>query len=125
MNLLRVAGDLSSLRDALIQIVLRLETHVLKDRDGGHNPAVGAESVYPGSTGLPLPSVLPSVPQMGKMATDQCLHIHPSYMEDIRSNDRDFRVQIFTWGDRIAHISGTVEQKRTAENLIQAFIMAI
>ncbi|XP_004293638.1 PREDICTED: KH domain-containing protein At4g18375-like [Fragaria vesca subsp. vesca] len=27
-------------------------------------------------------------------------------------------------GDRIAHISGTAEQKRTAENLIQAFIMA-
>ena len=27
-------------------------------------------------------------------------------------------------GDRIALISGTSEQKRTAENLIQAFIMA-
>lgn len=27
-------------------------------------------------------------------------------------------------GDRIAHISGTPEQKRAAENLIQAFIMA-
>lgn len=27
-------------------------------------------------------------------------------------------------GERIAHISGTPEQKRTAENLIQAFIMA-
>jgi len=28
-------------------------------------------------------------------------------------------------GDRIALISGTPEQKRAAENLIQAFIMAI
>lgn len=27
-------------------------------------------------------------------------------------------------GDRVAHISGTPEQKRSAENLIQAFIMA-
>jgi poly(rC)-binding protein 2/3/4 len=27
-------------------------------------------------------------------------------------------------GDRIARISGTLEQKRAAENLIQAFIMA-
>lgn len=27
-------------------------------------------------------------------------------------------------GDRVAIISGTSEQKRTAENLIQAFIMA-
>ena len=27
-------------------------------------------------------------------------------------------------GDRIAQISGTAEQKRTAENLIQAFMMA-
>lgn len=27
-------------------------------------------------------------------------------------------------GDRLAHISGTSEQKRTAENLIQAFVMA-
>lgn len=66
-----MAGDPSSLRDALIQIVLRLRDDVLKDRDGGHNPAVGAESLYPGSTGLSLPSVLPSVPQVAPLGYDQ------------------------------------------------------
>ncbi|XP_062012711.1 KH domain-containing protein At4g18375-like [Rosa rugosa] len=187
-ELVEVAGDLSSLRDALIQIVLRLRDDVLKDRDGGHNPAVGAESVYPGSTGLPLPSVLPSVPQVAPLGYDQRAESAsglgmlsssglfgygslpmgedgygsvssyssklygglppPSTLEMLipanaagkvigkgGANIANIRkisgamIEISesksSRGDRIAHISGTVEQKRTAENLIQAFIMAI
>ena len=66
-----MTGDPASLRDALIQIVLRLRDDVLKDRDAGHNPIVGAESLFPGSTGLSLPSVLPSVPQVTPLGYDQ------------------------------------------------------
>lgn len=65
-----MAGDLTSLRDALIQIVLRLRDDVLKDRDGGHNPTIGVDSLFPGSTGLSLPSVLPSVSQVAPIGYD-------------------------------------------------------
>lgn len=50
------------MRDALIQIILRLRDDVLRERDTGHNPSVGAESLYSVGAGLSLPSVLPSVP---------------------------------------------------------------
>lgn len=55
-------GEVSSVRDALIQIVLRLRDDVLKDRDGGRNPTVGADSLFSAGTGLSVPSVLPSGP---------------------------------------------------------------
>ncbi|PQP93637.1 KH domain-containing protein [Prunus yedoensis var. nudiflora] len=220
-ELVEVAGEPSSLRDALIQIVLRLRDDVLKDRDGGHNPSGGAESLYSGGTGLSMPSVLPSVPPVTSLGYDQraesgsglgmlssgsglwiwiyvdgrkWLRIHvflfiqviwrvsvlsffylvvklaffgfysstltllfnnmplcrlppPSTFEMLvpanavgkvlgkgGANIANIRkisgamIEISdsksSRGDRIAHISGTPEQKRTAENLIQAFIMA-
>nr|XP_011460216.1 PREDICTED: KH domain-containing protein At4g18375-like [Fragaria vesca subsp. vesca] len=186
-ELVEVAGDLTSLRDALIQIVLRLRDDVLKDRDGVHNPTIGADSLFPGSTGLSLPSVLPSVPQVAPIGYDHRAESGsrlgmlsssglfgygslpmgedgygsvssyssklygglppPSTLEMLipasaagkvigkgGANIANIRkisgamIEIpeskSSRGDRIAHISGTAEQKRTAENLIQAFIMA-
>lgn len=56
-------GEVGSVRDALVQIVLRLRDDVLKDRDsGGHNQSSGNDSMYAGGSGLPVPPVLPSVP---------------------------------------------------------------
>ncbi|KAL6197415.1 hypothetical protein ACLB2K_033024 [Fragaria x ananassa] len=186
-ELVEVAGDLTSLRDALIQIVLRLRDDVLKDRDGGHNPTIGVDSLFPGSTGLSLPSVLPSVSQVAPIGYDHRAESGsglgmlsssglfgygslpmgedgygsvssyssklygglppPSTLEMLipasaagkvigkgGANIANIRkisgamIEIpeskSSRGDRIAHISGTAEQKRTAENLIQAFIMA-
>ncbi|KAJ1414209.1 K-like proteiny domain [Sesbania bispinosa] len=175
-----VVGGVDCVRDALIQIVLRLRDDALKDRDVGHNTPRGAEPLYSGSSVLSMPSVLPSVPavaaplaydqrtesgtglgtlsssslygyesfQWEKMAMDPCLHMPPTCMEEMlvpanavgkvlgkgRANIANIRkisgatVEISdsksVRGDRIALISGTPEQKRAAENLIQAFIMA-
>ncbi|XP_068325007.1 KH domain-containing protein At4g18375-like [Pyrus communis] len=188
-ELVEVAGDPSSLRDALIQIVLRLRDDVLKDRDDGLNTSGGAESMYSGGPALSMPSVLPSVPPVSSMRYDQraesgsglgllssgSLYGYgsvsmgengygsmssyssklyggsalppPSTLEMLvpanalgkvmgkgGANIANIRkisgamVEISesksSRGDRVAHISGTPEQKRTAENLIQAFIMA-
>ncbi|XP_059435772.1 KH domain-containing protein At4g18375-like [Corylus avellana] len=68
-ELVEVLGEVSSVRDALIQIVLRLRDDVLKDRDSGRNPNVGADSLF--STGLSVPSVLPSIPPVASMGYDQ------------------------------------------------------
>lgn len=64
-------GEVGSVRDALIQIVLRLRDDVLRDRDAGHNPSVGADSLFSAGTGLSVPSVLPSVPPVGSLGYDQ------------------------------------------------------
>jgi len=66
-----VLGEVISVRDALIQIVLRLRDDVLKDRDGGRNPTVGADSLFSAGTGLSVPSVLPSVPPVAPLGYDQ------------------------------------------------------
>ncbi|KAI8010558.1 KH domain-containing protein [Camellia lanceoleosa] len=47
-ELVEVVGEVSRVRDALIQIVLRLRDDVLKDREGGHNTSAGADSMYSG-----------------------------------------------------------------------------
>lgn len=59
------------MRDALIQIVLRLRDDVLKDKDGGRNTAVGADSLYSGGNGLSVSSLLPSVPPVAPLGYDQ------------------------------------------------------
>ena len=51
---------IGSVRDALVQIVLRLRDDVLKDRDVGHNPSSGSDSVYAGERRISVP-VLPSI----------------------------------------------------------------
>jgi poly(rC)-binding protein 2/3/4 len=66
-----VAGEVGSVRDALVQIVLRLRDDVLKDKDGGLNSSVGTDSVYPVHAGISIPSILPSVPPVVPMGYDQ------------------------------------------------------
>ncbi|XWS15980.1 hypothetical protein CRYUN_Cryun34aG0048200 [Craigia yunnanensis] len=67
-ELVELAGEVSSVRDALIQIVLRLRDDVLKERDSGHNPYVGADSLYSGGASLSVPSLLSSVPPVTPLA---------------------------------------------------------
>ncbi|CAJ2658666.1 KH domain-containing protein at4g18375-like protein [Trifolium pratense] len=185
-ELVEVVGEVDCVRDALIQIVLRLREDALKKRDIDHNPPIGAESLYASSSVLSAPSMLPSVAalsydQRAGSGTGLGMHStssrygYDSYsmgdtgygsmssyatklyeghslptlstlemvvpanavgkvmgkgganLSNIRkisgatveiSESKSYR------GDRIALISGTSEQKRAAENLIQAFIMA-
>nr|XP_023912865.1 KH domain-containing protein At4g18375 [Quercus suber] len=186
-ELVEVLGEVGSVRDALIQIVLRLRDDVLRDRDAGHNPSVGADSLFSAGTGLSVPSVLPSVPPVGSLGYDQRVESGsglgilssrglygygslsmgengygslPTYSSKLYgglpppstleilvpanavgkvmgkggANIANLRkisgamIEISdsksSRGDRIALISGTPEQKRAAENLIQAFIMS-
>ncbi|XP_061983908.1 KH domain-containing protein At4g18375-like [Populus nigra] len=187
-ELVEVVGEVSSVRDALVQIVLRLRDDVLKEKDGGLNSLVGTDSVYPVGAGFSIPSILPSVPPVAPMGYDQraesgsglgllsssSLYGYgslpmvensygslasysssklyaglppPSTLEMLvpanavgkvmgkgGANIANIRkisgamIEISdansARGDRIARISGTLEQKRAAENLIQAFIMA-
>ncbi|CAL0334677.1 unnamed protein product [Lupinus luteus] len=187
-ELVELVGSVDSVRDALIQIVLRLRDDVLKERDIGQNPPMGAESLYPGGSVLSLPSMMPSVPHVAPpltydqrtesgtglgMLSSSSLYGYrsfpmgehdygsmssytpkfygslppPSTLEMLvpgnavgkvlgkgGANIANIRkisgatVEICDSrsgrGDRIALISGTPEQKRAAENLIQAFIMA-
>lgn len=58
------------MRDALVQIVLRLRDDALKDKEGSRNLPT-ADSIYRGSGGLSLPSVLPSVSQVSSLGFDQ------------------------------------------------------
>ncbi|BAT74289.1 KH domain-containing protein At4g18375 [Vigna umbellata] len=189
-ELVEVGGAVDCVRDALIQIILRLRDDVLRERDTSHNPSIGigAESLYSGSAGFSLPSVLPSVPPVAAplvydqraesgaglgMLSSSSLYGYgslsmgengygsissytnklygglppPSTLDMLipanavgkvlgkgGANIANIRkisgatVEIsdskYGRGDRIAVISGTPEQKRAAENLIQAFIMA-
>ncbi|XP_058198669.1 KH domain-containing protein At4g18375-like isoform X3 [Rhododendron vialii] len=186
-ELVEVVGKVGSVRDALVQIVLRLRDDVLKDRERGHNQSAGADSYYSGGTGFSAHSVLPSVPPVAPVGYEQrdeagsglgmrsssSLYGYgslpvgddgygslPSYSSKLYgglpppstlemvvpghavgkvmgkggANIGNIRkisgavVEISesksSRGDRVALISGTPEQKRAAENLIQAFIMA-
>lgn len=183
-ELVEVIGQVGSVRDALVQIVLRLRDDVLKDRDVGHNPSSGNDSVYASDRRLSVP-VLPSVsavPPLGydhRPETGSSLGLLSSSLgyasqpvgesvygsmssysskqhygglsssalemlvpghavgkvmgrgganvdniRKISGADVEISDTKSSRGDRVAVISGTPEQKRTAENLIQAFIMA-
>lgn len=186
-ELVEVAGEVSSVRDALIQIVLRLRDDVLKEKDGGHNPSVGADALYSGGASLSVSSLLSSVPPVATLAFDQraesgsdlgvlsssSLYGYgtlpmgengygsmPSYSSKLYgglpasstleilipsnavgkvmgkgglnlANIRKLSGAMIeisesksSRGERVALITGTPQQKREAENLIQAFIMA-
>lgn len=71
MFLLQVYGHVSNVRDALIQIVLRLRDDVLKDREDMHNASTGVEALYAGSASLPMPPVFRSVPSGAALSYDQ------------------------------------------------------
>ncbi|KAA8519470.1 hypothetical protein F0562_013726 [Nyssa sinensis] len=186
-ELVEVVGEVGSVRDALVQIVLRLRDDVLKDREGDRNPSAGTDSLYSGGAGHSVTSVLPSVPPVAPFGYEQrpetgsglgmlsssSLYGYgslsmgdngygpvssyssklyggfppPSNLEMVvpahavgkvmgkgGANIANIRkisgaaVEISdsksSRGDRVALISGTPDQKRAAENLIQAFIMA-
>ncbi|KAK3430717.1 hypothetical protein EUGRSUZ_E02424 [Eucalyptus grandis] len=183
-ELVEVSGEVVKVRDALVQIVLRLRDDVLKEKDGGHSHSVAADSL---GSGHSVPSALPSVRPVPSLSYDQKADMGsglgmlsssslygygslsmnesgygslssyssklygglppPSTLEIVvpanavgkvmgkgGANIANIRkisgamVEISepksSRGDRIAHISGTPDQRRTAENLIQAFIMA-
>ncbi|KAI3996836.1 hypothetical protein MKX01_021112 [Papaver californicum] len=186
-ELVEVVGEVASVRDALVQIVLRLRDDALKGKEGSQNLPT-ADSIYRGSGGLSLPSVLPSVSQVSSLGFDQrvengsglgmlsssnnlfaygslpvgenaygsfssypakpfsglaqrsSLEIpipsdavgkvmgrHGANLANIMRISGAF-IEVLdsksSRGDRVAQISGTPEEKRSAENLIQAFIMA-
>ncbi|OVA14393.1 K Homology domain [Macleaya cordata] len=186
-ELVEVVGGVGSVRDALVQIVLRLRDDALKDREGNRNPPPASDSMYPGSGGLSMASVLPSIPPVAPLGYDQRLETgsglgmlsssslygygslpvgengygsHSSYsakpyaglpppstleilipanavgkvMGKGGANIANIRkisgamIEVLdsksSRGDRVAQISGTPEEKRSAENLIQAFIMS-
>ncbi|XP_057415852.1 KH domain-containing protein At4g18375-like isoform X2 [Lotus japonicus] len=186
-ELVEVGGAIDCVRDALIQIILRLRDDVLRERDTGHNPTIGGESLYSGGAAYSLPPMLPSVSSvaapmvydqraesatgMGMLSSSSLYgygslsmgesgygsissyptklygSLPPPSTLDILipanavgkvlgkggANIANIRkisgatIEISdarARGDRIALISGTPEEKRAAENLIQAFIMA-
>lgn len=185
-ELVEIFGQVGSVRDALIQIVLRLRDDVLKDREDILSSSAGVEPLYAGGGSLPMSSVLRSVSSGAALGYDQrvdtgsglgllsssgygygslsigdngygslsshssSLHAGlppPSTLEMVipahavgkvmgkgGTNIDNIRkisgaaIEISdsksSRGDRVALISGTTEQKRAAENLIQAFIMA-
>ncbi|KAF9588999.1 hypothetical protein IFM89_017678 [Coptis chinensis] len=183
-ELVEVVGEVGSVRDALVQVVLRLRDDVLKDREGGRDtPAV--DSIYSSGGGVPLHSALQSVPPVTSLGYDQRIDSASAYgllssrnnlygYESFSVGDNGYgsysskpyaglltpstaemlipanavgkvmgrgggnlanirkisgaNIEVSdsksSRGDRVAHISGTPEQKREAENLIQAFIMS-
>lgn len=184
---IEVSGEVKNVRDALIQIVLRLRDDALKDKDGSSNPSGGADPFYGGGQGFsvslpPLLSTIPPVKPLGyeprtesgsgigmlsssghykygslSMGDDDYGSSYPSkhYGGLLPSSTLEILIPAHavgkvigksganianirqisgavieisesrsSRGDRIAHISGTPEQKHSAENLIQAFIMA-
>ncbi|KAF3529811.1 hypothetical protein DY000_02037333, partial [Brassica cretica] len=183
-DLVEVSGEVSSVRDALIQIVLRLREDVLGDRGSvsARNPPA-ARSDHSGFTLAPFVS---SVPEYASVDFDQRRETGESSLEMV-SSDRFYgyessfpardhglvsagpysygglyqssaleilvpasavskvigkgggnlenirrisgaMVEVSdsktSHGDRIALVSGTPEQMRSAENLFQAFIMS-
>lgn len=71
-DFLQVTGKVGCVRDALVQIVLRLRDDALKERDVGHNSAIVTDSMYTSGSSFSMPSVLPSVsPGAPPMGYDQ------------------------------------------------------
>ncbi|KAG1334380.1 KH domain-containing protein [Cocos nucifera] len=189
-ELVEVTGEVGNLRDALVQIILRLREDALRDRDGSQNThkdgsqnAPPVDPLYTSS--LSVPPVLPSIPSVASLSYDQRIETErglgvlsgsslygysslqagengygslssysskaygglPPYIEMVipanalakvmgkgGTNIENIRkisgahIEVVesksSRFERIAQISGTPEQKRAAENLIQAFIMS-
>ncbi|KAG5413361.1 hypothetical protein IGI04_000928 [Brassica rapa subsp. trilocularis] len=182
-DLVEVSGEVSSVRDALIQIVLRLREDVLEDRGSvsARNPPSRSDH-----SGFTLPPFVSSVPEyasvdfdqrretgessLGMVSSDRFYGYESSFpardhglvsvgpysygglyqssaleilvpasavskvigkgggnLENIRRISGAM-VEVSdsktSHGDRIALVSGTPEQMRSAENLFQAFIMS-
>ncbi|KAG9439350.1 hypothetical protein H6P81_019515 [Aristolochia fimbriata] len=188
-ELVEVVGEVGCVRDALVQIVLRLRDDALKDKEGSGRSAPPTlppvePPMYAGAGNLAVSSaVLPSVAPLGYdqridhpasglgMLSTSSLYGYgsfpaengygsiPSYSSKAYGGLQPSTLEIAipanavgkvmgkggsnianiqkisgasveildsksSRSDRIAQISGTPEQKRAAENLIQAFILA-
>lgn len=66
----QVSGEVVNVRDALVQITLRLREDALKDKDGS-KVAPPADPLYPSS--LHMPQILSSVPPLAPLGYDQRL----------------------------------------------------
>ncbi|KAM6552055.1 hypothetical protein CsatB_001863 [Cannabis sativa] len=188
-ELVEMSGEVGNVKDALVQIVLRLRDDVLKDRNTARNPSSGNEALYSSGTSLSMSSMLPSVPPVAPLSSyDQRTEsgsglglisssglygygslpmgengyggsmssysskmygglTPPSTLEmlipasavgkvmgrgganlanikKISGAAVEISESKSSRGDRIALISGTADQKHTAESLIQAFMMS-
>ena len=66
-----MVGEIGNVRDALVQIVLRLRDDVLKDRESGHKISAGSDSLYSSATGLSVPSFFPSIPPVASLGYER------------------------------------------------------
>ncbi|KAM7270352.1 hypothetical protein ACFE04_029566 [Oxalis oulophora] len=175
-DLTEVSGEVGSVREALIQIVLRLRDYAFQDKDVSFHQSARPDLIYSSGTGLPMPShlasVSPPVTPFGGRGASSNLYgygslrmadsvygsnsISPSKLYGFSptsavdvlipynaiskvlgrsgSNIANIRkiseanVEISksksSRGGLVASISGTPEQKRSAESLIQAFILS-
>ncbi|AEE84036.1 KH domain-containing protein [Arabidopsis thaliana] len=169
-DLVEVSGEVSSVRDALIQIVLRLREDVLGDKDSvaTRKPPARTDncSFLSGSSnaGYTLPSFMSSMASTsgfhgygsfpagdnvlgstgpysyGRLPSSSALEILiPAHamskvmgkgggnLENIRRISGamiEISASKTSHGDHIALLSGTLEQMRCAENLVQAFVMS-
>nr|CAB3480306.1 unnamed protein product [Digitaria exilis] len=123
-ELVEVSGEADKLRDALVQIVLRLREDVLKesvaDDDGYGVLSSYTSKPYEGR----LPRVEMTIPESG---LSKVMGKHGSNLDNIRKIS-GARIEIIesksSRHDHVAYISGTSEQRQSAENLIKAFIMS-
>uniref|UniRef100_A0ACD5ZVN9 Uncharacterized protein n=1 Tax=Avena sativa TaxID=4498 RepID=A0ACD5ZVN9_AVESA len=182
-ELVEVLGEVDKLRDALVQIVLRLREDVLKDsverqnsgKDGKLTVAT-TEPVY--SSSFPMPALLPPLPYDQKSIVERGSDVYPcssSYgyssmqVVDDGFGSRSYSSKAYgrrlpdmemiipssglskvmgkhgtnldnirkisgavieiiesksSRHDHVAHISGTSEQRQSAESLIKAFVMS-
>ena len=66
----QVSGEVVNVRDALVQITLRLREDALKDKDGSQ-VAPPADPLY--NSSLPVPQILSTVPPLAPLGYDQRL----------------------------------------------------
>lgn len=183
-ELVEVKGESGNVRDALVQITLRLREDILRDRDGSRSDnAPRTEPIY--SSNLSVPPVLPSIAPATQFGYDRRVETGnglgmlsgsslygygslqardddygllssystkaygglPSFTEiaipahalskvmgkgganlanirKISGADVEIVDSKTSPFERVAQISGTPDQKRAAENLVQAFIMS-
>lgn len=183
-ELVEVSGKVGNVRDALVQITIRLREHLLRDREGtGTGNAPLSDSAY--TSNPSIAPALPSMPSAASLSYDRRVESGSDFLHSGRSlygydalqagdigygSLSSYSLQAYGGGapaftemvipshalskvmgkgganlanirklsgadieivdskssrfDRIAQITGTSEQKRAAENMIQAFILA-
>ncbi|KAG9149757.1 hypothetical protein Leryth_012446 [Lithospermum erythrorhizon] len=83
-ELVEVSGEVGNVRDALVQIVLRLREHCLKDNGSVRNPSAVADPLHSTGSGIAVPSVPSNVSSMTPMSYEPIaesgsrMGLHPS-----------------------------------------------